>query len=93
MTIRQLKMLDEIVRRRGLSIAQAEELNQNIFGSICYRKWVQWNVSSERFEISSDGREARQQVNEWELHRQFNNHQLSVRVKCALPHRGLRRIA
>lgn len=98
MTIRQLRMLDEIVRSRGVSYEKALELNQNVFGSLCYRKWLSWDVDRERFYVNGDGMEVRSKINSWELHRLVNNHKIALRAQPVLRYRadryrGLKRIA
>jgi len=93
MTIRQLKMLDDIRQRRGVTIEQATEFNQVIFGSLCYRQWLEWDVGREMFRLSSEGKEARLTATLWDLHRMVNNHRLAKRATAVTSKVRLHRVA
>ena len=86
-------MMNEEIGPRGVTYDEALELNQTIFGSLCERRWLTWDLERKRFVVSLRGRDARSAVNEWDLRRKYNNHRLAKRAKPVYKHRGLSRVA
>ena len=85
MTIRQHKMMTEEIGK-GVSIERAMELNQVVFGSIAYQRWIKYDVTVDRFVLTLEGRSALAQITDWSAYRKNNNHHLSARAD-SLVHR------
>lgn len=93
MTIHQLQMLDEISRVHGVSYDAALLLRQDIFGSLCYQRWVVWDIDRDKFMVSREGAEARHEQHDWAVHRKRNTLALAKRAKSMVRRHGLRRVA
>lgn len=80
-------MLDMV--NGGISVDNALELNQTTFGSVCYRNWVEFNTSKNKFVLSPRGKELYSINRNLDLHRATNNGRFGVRVESA----GIRRLS
>lgn len=82
MTIRQLQMLT-VFSEQNFTPKKALELNQNTFGSLCYRKWVIYqydNRGKGHFILSKVGKTVLQSAYLIKEYRKHNNNMFSKRV-------------